>query len=245
MYRRERFLIFSSIGLTIPQHPIFEIAMEYPPKSIHLITSDELHPPNRSKEDSVEKNVENIKFHFERIDPEISVQYGKETRFDLYEIEKNVYLIAFLILKEWYNKKNHNIILDLSTGRSPIKMALSRAGDIALDFLNRQKEENDFTIPAIICVMRPEGRDIVSYEIVKSTIPSSNDQIVLKFVKENNRLSQSAIASKLIDRYPDKKWNQSVVSKALDRLSKNQFATRDKEITEKGQLLLSFLDRIN
>ncbi len=231
-------ILFSCIGLRIDKHPIYEIASENPKiQFVQMFASDELHPSDRPIEDSLENSYQEIKEYFKKTDLIVE----RLIKYDMNLIERNSLKMAAVIIETSKKFPKCNIILDLSTSRVPIKLALSRAGEIAFDYLQNQYINDEIEdMPQIKCATRPSDKGVVEYSISNFQIPKSKDRDLLLFLnKSEAKLSQTAIYQKL-------NWkNQSEVSKSLQRLVKMGFVDNSKSITSNGKNLVEFLQRVS
>lgn len=231
-------ILFSSIGLRMDDHPIYEIAMRNPTiKFVQLFASDELHPSDRDVKDSVENSYNEIEAFFKKS----NIKIEHLIQYDMTNIEENSIKMASLIINTFNNFSECNIVLDLSTARVPIKLALTRAGEIAFNYLQNQYLNDKIQfMPNIKCATRPSDKGIVEYNITNFQIPKNKDQELLFFLNKNKtKLSQTAIYQKL-------DWkNQSEVSKSLQRLVKMGYAIKEtRSLTPNGKNLIEFLQNV-
>lgn len=232
-------ILFSCIGLVIEKHPIYEIAMNTRAiKLVQLFASDELHPSNRPPEDSLENCYGEIMDYFRKT----NIVVRPLIKYDMHDIEQNSLRMAAEIIETFKQNYDCNIVLDLSTSRVPIKLALSRAGEIVFDYLQNQYLNDKIKfMPTIKCATRPSNKGIVEYNIANFQIPKHKDQELLHFLHTNRtKLSQTAIYQKL-------GWkNQSEVSKALQRLVKMGYANKEnRALTSNGENLIEFLQSVS
>lgn len=224
---RNKYLIFSSLGLKMKDghDPIYFIANEFPPVYIHLFSSDEPIPKDKSR--SVENNVEEISLFMNKIKVDVN-----HTPLTLNEFSDNIIMMSKKIIESHVDYPENEIILDLSAGRGPISHALARTGQLCQDLLNTYGNEDI----AFTCVIKSKDKEIVSFKLNDSVIPINKPAELLKIYNDNEKQEQLRI---------DLGWSsQSDVSKSLSDLTRRGIVNEDKRLTILGagirELLLAY-----
>lgn len=223
-----QYLLFSSVGLYIEDHPIYDIAADFRPAKIEVFTSDEPISKGMSTDESSERNIHSIQAYFKRTNTKVTAH-----KLKMEEFEKNTFFITKTIIGAIIENPGIDVIVDLSTGRMPIKFALSRAAYMVDQYFSEYKTELK---PNVTVVLKPEGYPKVSYSISLPNIPTRNDLELLETLPKFPKMSQKGIASKL-------KWgHQTTVSRALKTLRQQELVENDsKRITERGKRTLELL----
>jgi hypothetical protein len=208
--------------------PIYAVAMHYPPKEIHLISSDE--PPLQGRGSS-EENYELIQNHFSRTNTRVTHRV-----YPLEYFEENVFDIAKQIVQQYQQDPDTQIVLDLSAGRGTIRQAISRAGEVAIDYIHK------FFNPEAVLIYTIQSRKkpVIAYTVGKNFIPEQKDAELLRMVDQP--MTQTRLSRELA-------WsNQAEVSKSLQRLIElglvNNLGHKHRELTELGKQVQDFLQSL-
>jgi len=238
-----KYIMFSSIGHVIENretkeiitHPVVIIAG----KSGYIVDEITL---IHSKEDNNEKTIENIQ-NIKKILSPFNIRV-EDKGYKMEEFDQNYYELAMEIIKKVKLNPDHDILIDLSTARTAIKLALSRSAYLAYDLL-RKEQDKIKRIPTITCAMLPVGFDKpITYDVNKDILPNKREGMVLKVLKNISGMrSQAQILKELTEGERVLNWSQSQVSKALGGLKKLDMLHDSKanNFTQKGENVYKML----
>ncbi len=232
-----KYVMFSSIGNILKNrvtgenitHPVVIIAC----RSGYIVDDITLFHSKESDNEETIENIQDIRKTLSAFNIEIENKGYKMEEFD-----QNYYEIAMEIIQKIKQYPDHDVIVDLSTSRNAIKLALSRAAYLTYDFLRKEKDTMK-RIPTITCAMLPKGYDKpITYDVNKDTLPGKRESIVLKTLKQISGMrTQSQILSALTKSGDEINWSQSQVSKALSELKKLDLLhpSNANELTQRGE----------
>ncbi len=215
-------LLFSSIGLWIEDHPIYTIAMNHPRViQVMLYYSDEP-PPKDRQVGTTEDNISDIKSFFRKTQVPVVL-----SPLDMFKLEENSYRIASDIVRETRKHRSAGVVIDASTGRIPVKLALIRGAELAHKMVK---------LP-ITVAMRPQGAEMITYRMTEDSVPEPKLMELLKFLQKNKKMSQTAIASRL-------GWSgQPEVSRAMKKL-REAGLVEGFALTTQGGLVVKYLSNL-
>lgn len=243
----KKYIMFSSIGNILRDrenndiitHPVVNIACRsgFIVDDITLVFS---------KEEENKETIANIQ-HIKKMLSGFNIKI-EDKGYKMEEFDQNYYELAMEIIKKSRKYPDHDILIDLSTSRNAIKLALSRSAYLTYDFLRKKKDKIN-KMPTITCAMLPAGFDNpITYDVNKDTLPGKRESMVLKSLKKISGMrTQSQILTVLMEEGDGLKWSQSQVSKALSELRKLDliYPTSANQLTQRGENVYKMISMVD
>ncbi len=117
-----------------------------------------------------------------------------------------------------------SVVIDASTGRIPVKLALIRGAELAHKIIK---------LP-ITVAMRPQGAEMITYRMTEHSVTEPKLVELLEFLQKNKKMSQTAITLRL-------GWSgQPEVSRAMRKLREAELV-EGFALTFQGGLVVKYL----